>query len=89
MRKLAERGGPWTEQERVSLLRYCESDVAPLPALFQKLVTNLDLDQALERGRYTKAVAVMESIGIPIDVDTLSDLRRKWVNIHLRIDLAS
>jgi DNA polymerase I len=85
MRKLAERGGPWSEQEKNSLLKYCESDVVPLPALFRRLTANLDLDQALERGRYTKAVAVMESIGVPIDVDILSDLRRKWVSIHLEL----
>src|SRR5262249_33888984 len=85
MRKLAERGGPWSEKERISLLKYCESDVAFLPALFRRLAANFNLDQALERGRYTKAVAVMESIGVPIDVDILSDLRRKWVSIHLEL----
>ena len=85
MRKLAERGSPWSEQERASLLQYCESDVIPLPALFRKLATGIALAQALERGRYTKAVAVMESIGVPIDADTLSELRRKWVNIHLEL----
>src|SRR5262249_24837575 len=85
MRKLAERAGPWSEQQRDSFLRYCEADTAPLTALFAKLTNNLDLDQALELGRYCKAVAVMESIGVPIDVETLSNLRRKWVGIHLEL----
>ena len=85
MRILAERGGPWSEQERVSLLRYCESDVKPLPALSRKLITDAGLDQALERGRYTRAVAAMEANGIPVDADTLIELRRKWENLKLKL----
>jgi hypothetical protein len=88
MRALAMRGGPWTQQERDSLLEYCESDVVPLPALLDKLAGQLSpqaLSQALERGRYAKAVAIMEDVGVPIDTDTLGELRRKWVSIHLQL----
>ena len=88
MRALAIRGGPWTQEERSSLLQYCESDVIPLPALLEKLANNfspLAFGQALERGRYAKAVALMEHVGVPIDTETLGDLRRKWVNIHLEL----
>jgi DNA polymerase I len=88
MRALAMRGGPWTQHERDSLLEYCESDVVPLPALLDKLAGQLSpqaLSQALERGRYAKAVAIMEDVGVPIDTDTLSELRRKWVSIHLQL----
>lgn len=72
MRSLAERGGPWTESERASLLRYCESDVVALPALLRKLLDKNRFAQALERGRYIKAVARMEAAGIPIDIGMLS-----------------
>src|SRR5205809_2369922 len=87
MRSLSERGGPWTESERASLLRYCESDVVALPALLEKLFDQKFLAQALERGRYTKAVARMEATGIPIDIEMLSELRTRWDDI--RLDLIS
>jgi DNA polymerase I len=88
MRALAMRGGPWTEEEKNSLIQYCESDVLPLPALLERLVQNLDpmaFGQALQRGRYAKAVALMEDVGVPIDTETLDELRRKWVSIHLQL----
>jgi DNA polymerase-1 len=85
MRVLVERGGPWTEAEMASLLRYCESDVVALPALLKKLFDPYRFAQALERGRYAKAVACMEAAGIPVDTETLSELRARWDDI--RFDL--
>ena len=88
MRALAMRGGPWTQEERDSLVEYCQSDVLPLPALLNKLASQLSpqaFSQVLERGRYSKAVALMEVAGVPIDTETLDELRRKWVNIHLQL----
>src|SRR4030095_5915783 len=66
MRQLALRGGPWTAEEKESLLDYCESDVKALTLLFDKMAPKLDLPRALIRGRYMKAVARMESAGVPI-----------------------
>jgi DNA polymerase I len=85
MRELAMRGGPWTSEEKISLLKYCESDVIPLPELLRRFIEISNISQALERGRYAKAVAIMEATGIPIDTETLDDLRRKWINIHLEL----
>jgi DNA polymerase-1 len=83
MRALVERG----EAEKLSLLRYCESDVVALPALLRKLFDRDRFEQALARGRYAKAVACMEANGIPIDTEMLSELRERWDDI--RLDLVS
>ena len=88
IRALAMRGGPWTEDEKRSLIDYCRSDVRPLASLFEKLVggySREQFDQALMRGRYAKAVAAMEHNGIPMDKDTLDELRERWDDIRLAL----
>jgi hypothetical protein len=81
MRQLALRGGPWAEQEKADLLAYCESDVAQLPALFERILPRTDIRYALVRGDYMKAVAQMEFNGIPIDVETLRIIRENWDSV--------
>ena len=81
MRQLALRGGPWTEKEKADLLAYCESDVAQLPALFDRILPRTEIQYALVRGDYMKAVAQMEFHGIPIDVKTLRTIRKNWESI--------
>ena len=75
MRDLAIRGGPYTDDEREALLNYCESDVLALAKLLPSMLRGLDLPRALLRGRYMPAVAHMEHVGTPIDVETLTALR--------------
>jgi hypothetical protein len=81
MRSLAERGGPWTVAEKAALIEYCASDTLPLRDLLLKLAPDFNPSQALERARYSRAVAVMEGNGVPIDTDTLFELRQKWANV--------
>lgn len=50
MRDLAQRGGPFTEDEKRQLLNYCEEDVRALERLFTRMEKELDLDRALVRG---------------------------------------
>ncbi len=78
MRDLILSGGPWTPAEKESILDYCESDVSALAKLFDRMESILDLPRALLRGRYMKAVAHIEFNGIPIDMDMLSRLSRRW-----------
>ena len=86
MRELAIRGGPWTSEEREALLSYCESDVLALAKLLPAMLPELDLSRAVAcRGRYMKAVARMESAGVPIDVPTLSLLRGGWESVQDRL----
>ncbi len=77
MRQLAMRGGPYSAVELRQLTEYCESDVLALAALLPRMEP-LDIGHAQLRGRYMKAVAVMEATGIPIDYDLLRHLERGW-----------
>ena len=82
MRDLAMRGGPFSAEEKRSLLDYCQSDVQALGDLFKRMCADLDLPAALMRGRYMKSVARMERRGIPIDTSTLEGLRSHWPEIR-------
>ena len=85
MRELAIRGGYYTETEKSALLDYCESDVVALERLLPKMLPKIDLPRALHRGRYMKAVARMEAVGIPIDVIMLERLKANWGHIKERL----
>jgi DNA polymerase-1 len=85
MRQLAIRGGPWTAEERAALLAYCESDVVALQKLFERMLPRLDIRRAVHRGRYIKAAARMEHVGIPVDTGSLAKLREKWDPIQDRL----
>jgi hypothetical protein len=85
MRELAMRGGPYSAEERIALLDYCQTDVDALPKLLEKLIDRVDLPYSLLRGRYMRAVATMEHRGIPIDVDTLDCMREHWPSIQEKL----
>jgi hypothetical protein len=82
MRTLIMRGGPWTPQEQIAILDYCESDVDALVRLLPCMVPEIDLPRALLRGRYMAAAARMEFTGVPIDVPLLDRLRNRWAGIQ-------
>jgi hypothetical protein len=67
MRALALRGGPWSAEERASLLNYCESDVISLRKLLGAMQSRIDFPRALLRGRFMKAAASIEWTGVPIN----------------------
>lgn len=89
MRELILSGGPWTESERHAILEYCESDVVALDRLLTRMWPSLDVPRALHRGRYMKAVACMQRVGVPVDALTLVKLRACWLDIqtHLIADV--
>jgi hypothetical protein len=74
MRSLCRRGGPFAWDEEHDILDYCEKDVDGLAALFEAMHPRIDWPRALIRGRYTVAVARMEALGIPVDVETHQQL---------------
>ena len=82
MRELAMRGGPYSPEEQVALLDYCQTDVDALVALLPEMAPKISIDHALIRGRYMKAVARMESVGIPIDLPLLKRLQTNWESIQ-------
>jgi len=85
MRRLAQRGGPYSSQEREALLDYCQSDVDALATLLPMMLPQLDLGTALLRGRYTAAAARIEWNGVPLDVEKFTQLCDHWepVRTHL------
>lgn len=85
MRKLAMRGGEYSESERSALLSYCESDVQSLAKLLPAMLPAIDLPRALLRGRYMTAAAAMEFRGIPIDTERLLQLRTHWETVKTRL----
>jgi len=82
MRALVLRGGPWTADERASILDYCEEDVMALERLLPAMLPGIDLPRALLRGRYMAAAAAMEHAGTPIDVPMLEVFRQRWTDIQ-------
>ena len=82
MRELISRGGPWTRDEQLAILEYCESDVEALSRLLPAMLPRIDLPRALYRGRYMAAIARMEFVGVPIDTELLAKLRAKWTEIQ-------
>jgi DNA polymerase I len=85
MRQLILRGGSWTAQEKADILDYNAGDVYDLERLLPKMVPDIDLPRALQRGRYMRAAAIIEYTGVPIDVDTLNELRAHWDDIKVQL----
>ena len=83
MRDLVLSGGPWDAAEREAILDYCESDVDALARLLPAMAASIDLPRALLRGRYMKAAAGIENVGVPIDLPALEHLRQRWDDIQV------
>ena len=87
MRELIMGGGPWSEAEKAAILAYCAEDVRALGPLLDALAPRIVTDRtrvghAVLRGRYMASVAAMEHAGIPVDTDTLLELRERWSDIQ-------
>jgi hypothetical protein len=80
-RKLIMGDGLWTVETRARVLDYCQADVRTTGRLFRAMLPGIDLPRALIRGRYMAAVARMEYLGVPIDVETFGRLRDRWEEI--------
>jgi hypothetical protein len=98
MRQLAQRGDPYTGQEREDLLNYCETDVDALARLLPRMRAVIEapttlppreqhkaFGQALQRGEYMKTTAYMERRGVPLDVQALKVLRGRWSEIEMTL----
>ena len=85
MRQLILRGGPWIAQEKADILDYNASDVYALERLLPRMLPDIDLPRALQRGRYMRAAAIIEYTGVPIDVNTLNELRAHWDDIKVQL----
>ena len=91
LRRLAMRGGPYTEAERRALLEYCLTDVIATEMLLKRLLFAAGLEaqaifeQALIRGGYLVAVAAMRAYGVPINCALLKRLVKHWGQLKLAL----
>ncbi|KKG31043.1 hypothetical protein DU38_05225 [Methanosarcina mazei] len=81
------QGPPYSEEEKVYILKYCESDVLETAELFRRMISNpdFDLSTALFRGEYMKTIASMEYHGIPVDIDALNFMKLNWDRVKLKL----
>lgn len=82
MRDLILAGGPWSEAEQVAILDYCESDVVALAQILNVLQDQIDWPRALLRGRYMKALAQVQTNGVPLDMEVFGLLKDRWLSIQ-------
>jgi len=85
MRRLICDQRHWSPDEQQSILEYCSSDVRGLAALLPRMASGIDWPRALLRGRYMKAVAVMERNGVPIDLAIHQQLVARWDDLKVRL----
>ncbi len=78
MQGLVLQGGPHDATEQSAPLDYGQTDV-------DALAPKIDIHRAVMRGRCMKSVAVMERNGLPIDINTLEQLREHWTDIQSRL----
>jgi hypothetical protein len=67
MLSLILRGHPFSDEERTAILTYCMKDVANAARLLPAMLRQINVEEALLRGSFTRAVAWVEFNGIPID----------------------
>ncbi len=85
MRELALRGGAFTADERAALQDYNAADTRALALLFPLIAAQTNIHQALHRGRYMRAVAYTERLGVPIDMEAFKQLDARWDDIKLAV----
>jgi hypothetical protein len=71
----------YSEHDRKQMLAYCQTDTDAVLHLLPKMLPEINLEQALLRGKYQVAVAHMEHVGLPIDAELLGRLRWRWNRI--------
>lgn len=82
MRDLILERGPWSVAQEKAILDYCQTDVDALRPLLAYMYPMIDWPRALLRGEYMKAVSKMQCIGIPIDVEKLNLISKRWESIQ-------
>jgi hypothetical protein len=78
MRSLILRQQSWSEAEAGAILDYCAADTVQTEALLLRMADGLDWPRALWRGRYMAAVARMERVGVPVDLELYRHLAEHW-----------
>jgi hypothetical protein len=79
------------QENKIDILKYCESDVVYMPKLFDEMIFHFRLllngefkhyyDTALVRGAWSSDLAKMESVGIPLEMECLMNLSNNYDDI--------
>jgi DNA polymerase-1 len=77
--------GVSVEAHKKRILNYCGEDVNATDWLGHQMLPELDIEQALWRGRYCKANAYFEHNGVPVDAERFRDIERESLNLKLSI----
>jgi DNA polymerase family A len=79
MRDRILQGPPFSAQERIDILDYCESDVLALARLLPHILPTIrSLPHALSRANFMWAIAQQERRGVPLDEPLFTRLRAQW-----------
>jgi hypothetical protein len=73
----------YASEEWVLIEGYNAEDVETDIKLFAAEAPAIDLEAALFRGRYSKAVACMEHVGMPVDAANIGELSAVWPDLRL------
>jgi DNA polymerase-1 len=86
MRDRIMRGWPFTDAEKKQILEYCYGDAEDLLRLLPKILEqpDFDLGVALYHGEFAAVSALMEHHGVPIDMNTFTQLADKntWRDVR-------
>jgi DNA polymerase I len=80
---LSKDPADYTPEEWAGVEDYNADDVLTDIELFTAEAPAIDVDAALFRGRYSKAVAEMEHTGIPLDTGYIWELRDVWQPLRM------
>ena len=81
-------GPPYSAEEQLTILAYCQHDVDDATSLFEVLWQRMSakspfyLNQALLRGAYSKALAAMTRTGCPVNVPLHDVIVTNWEKIR-------
>ena len=88
MRKRILQGEPYSDAEKEEILNYCQTDVTATTKLYHAMKNSgalNDIPNALMRGRYMWATAMMEFNGVPIDMEKYNKVKENWDSIKDRL----
>jgi hypothetical protein len=83
MRNLILNNENYTPEQWLLIRNYNRSDDIATSALLDAVIDRLDMPRALHRGRYQKAVAIMETLGLPTGTASIAEIFDNWIPLQL------
>ena len=73
------------DEHRRRILSYCREDVEATIWLGRQMIDDIDIEQALWRGQYTKANASFQHNGVPVDAERFRAIERDALKLKVNI----